>query len=91
MNLLDIKEKIPSDILFFCYNMTTGAFVKLVQSNQFNPEIEKIMASYIQEVQTAMGMVMQGNNAPQMGGDITENEQGQLDDMVMSNMMSGYD
>ena len=47
VNMLDIKEKIPGDILYFCYNMTSGAFVKLVQTNQFNPEIEKIMASYI--------------------------------------------
>lgn len=60
MASLDIKEKIPSDIIFFCYNINASTFGQKVQEYQFDPEIEPIMLEYIQVIQAAFNSVGNG-------------------------------
>jgi hypothetical protein len=54
---LDIKEKLPSDILFFAYNLTPGSMVKKVQQFEHDPELRQIAMEHQMEMQKSLSQM----------------------------------
>ena len=71
-----MKEKIPTDIIFFAYNIDASAFGKKVQEYEYSPEIQGVIMEYISLVQSAFSMVGNGHMLTAQGEIEDRNETG---------------
>lgn len=56
---IDLKDKIPSDIMYFCYGINNGGFSKKMEEFQMDPEIQQIMMQYVQKIQADLMQAQQ--------------------------------
>ena len=80
---MSLKEKIPADILFFCYNLSPALFAKKIQELQFDTEVKQVMTEYVQKMNASLGVAGQ----MPMGPGPTQDQVG---DLAVNSMMDGY-